>query len=151
MGAGDAGLEDHRVDTGMIRSARQVASTLLAASLWFILYFSYGAGAEDAGCGPFFCPDVGYAPGALTASHVSQVDGQWVASNETVPAASYRYRLQSPCAVDAAAGGNCRPDDDALCSSPPDRVVQVMVVQQQAGSRRRDNDRRIRSRRRSPR
>src|SRR3954464_8119317 len=87
--------------------------------------------AEDAGCGPFFCPDVGYAPGALTASHVSQVDGQWFASNETVPAASYRYRLQSPCAVDAAAGGNCRPDDDALCSSPPDRVVQVMVVQQQ--------------------
>ncbi len=70
--------------------------------------------------------------GALTAAYAAQTEaGLWVASNAAPANPPYTYRLQSPCQVDTAAGGDCRPDDDALCPAPPGRVVQTMVIEQQ--------------------
>src|SRR5690349_16458950 len=86
--------------------------------------------AADGECGAFVCPEIDYQPGTLTAAYVAQeLGGLWVASNIAPTEQPYTFRLQSPCEIDSAAGGVCRPDDDALCPAPPDRVVQTMVIE----------------------
>ncbi len=76
-------------------------------------------------------PEVATQQSGLTVSYVSVGSGDnWVAANVATVNQPYIYQLFSPCAIDSAAGGDCRPDDDALCASPPGQVVQRLVVQQ---------------------
>src|SRR5690349_2244190 len=71
-----------------------------------------------------FCHDVGFAPGALTATHVEQgSDGNWVATNESSTAATYRYQLTDPCVIDDRNQAACRGIDFKDCPAPADRVV----------------------------
>jgi hypothetical protein len=77
-------------------------------------------------------PEVGLAPGALTASYVAQgTSGEWTAATSAPVDHPWTYQLSTPCQLDTAAGGLCRPDDDAVCATAPDRVAQVMVIQRQ--------------------
>ena len=111
-------------------SSRSLALAIAIASLGILS--AHTATAYAAECGLRICPVVETTPGALTAAYVVASPGDsWMASNAAPSAHPYTYRLSTPCELDTAAGGACRPDDDALCPAPPDRVVQVMVVEQQ--------------------
>ncbi len=77
-------------------------------------------------------PEIGLAPGALTASYVAQhPSDEWTATNSAPFDHPWTYKLSTPCQLDTAAGGSCRPDDDAVCTTAPGRVAQVMVIQRQ--------------------
>jgi hypothetical protein len=77
-------------------------------------------------------PDVGFAPEALTASYVAQgPSDEWTATNSAPVDHPWTYTLSTPCQIDTAAGGLCRPDDDSVCATGPDRVEHVMVIQRQ--------------------
>src|SRR4051794_11842696 len=77
-------------------------------------------------------PEVGLAPDALTASFATQGPGsEWIATNSAPLNHPWTYQLSTPCQLDTAAGGLCRPDDDTVCATAPDRVSQVMVILRQ--------------------
>ncbi len=77
-------------------------------------------------------PEVGLAPGALTASYAVQgPDSRWSATNSAPIDHPWTYQLLPPCQLDTTAGGLCRPDDDIVCATAPDRVSQVMVILRQ--------------------
>ncbi|SDO34032.1 hypothetical protein SAMN05428965_3617 [Geodermatophilus sp. DSM 45219] len=83
-------------------------------------------------CGLVICPSIQPVEDALEVAYVSQnSDGQWIANNVADATQPYRFRLRTPCEVDTAAGGICRPDDDVLCPANPDQVVQLRVLERQ--------------------
>jgi hypothetical protein len=83
-------------------------------------------------CGLVLCPEIQPVKGALVAEYVSQTpDGLWTASNVAEETQPYRFRLRTPCEMDTAAGGSCRPDDDTVCPASPDQVIQVRVLERQ--------------------
>src|SRR3712207_1382968 len=95
-------------DSARPRPVNCLRLTIAVAASVVVMTLGIPAAAADNHSCRLSCdgPEVGLAPGAVTARYAAQVDDSaWVASNSAPVDHPYTYQLFTPCAIDTAAGG----------------------------------------------